>query len=173
MSTEKRIKTYRTTDPVYRSFVSMLRRKGVKNYGLLASLYFDVFFVEAFRIKKELLVNKGFCAESSGSFSAWRKEQKRLELLDWTEVKLPNGKVRVDYKPGIAAISYLNSATISSQQLATKDDVRNVRFEISELSERVSALEAAMDNIIERFDPPTTKDKRVFYTQHPDKIRLM
>ncbi len=173
MATDKRIKSYKTTDPVYRSFVSMLRRKGVKNYGLVASLYFDVFFVESCRIKKELLVNKGFCNDSVGAFSAWRKEQKRLELLDWTEIKLSNGKVRVDYKPGAASLAYLNNATISNQQLATKDDVRNVRYEISELSERVSALEAAMDNIIERFDPPTTKDKRVFYTQHPDKIRLM
>lgn len=175
MTSEVRIKNYKTTDPIYRSFVSMLRRKGVKAYGLVATLYFDVFFAESFRIKKDLLVNRGICSDNAGSFGAWRKEQRALELLDWTEIKLPNGKMRVDYKAGAAAIPYLNKATISSQQIATKDDVKKVKDDVQDLRAEVNSLKAAMGAIIEKIDPPNSDEKITFYTENPSKLaaRLM
>lgn len=167
------VKDYSTTNRVYKNFCEAIRRRGIQANGIYASFYFDVFFLNVFQIRKEIVVQKGLCSSDTGAFGEWRKEQKRLGLLDWIEKKSSDGTIRgVEYKPGKIAISYINKITLENRQIATKDDFSGLRHKVVALEVRVDKLESAMGKLIEKKDPPVTEEKIEYYTSNPEELLM-
>ncbi len=167
------VKDYSTTNRIYKNFCEAIRRRGIQANGVYASFYFDAFFLNDFQIKKEIVVQKGLCSDDPGAFGDWRKEQKKLGLLDWVEKKSSDGTPRgVEYKPGKIALSYINKLTLESRQIATKDDISGLGDKIVGLEARVDRLESALGRIIHKKDPPVTDEKIEYYTSNPEELLM-
>jgi hypothetical protein len=170
MKEKQRGNSFKTTDRAHRNLSEKLRREGIKKPVVLASFYFDVFYVESLKLKKESVVLRKLCDDAPGCFAKWRKTQKALEMLDWDELKLANGKIRVRYKAGPALIPYINKLTTTNEPLATKADVRRVKDDVQDLRAEVHSLRNAMGALIDKIDPPNSEDKMIFYTKNPASL---
>lgn len=171
--------SYKTDSKSYRALMSVLVRQKSKydsektsstdkpvGIGKLASYYCDAFVVCAFEIRSETAEEQGMCGPKQ--FTNWRDQQKKLGNLDWdvTVFRGKNGKDwhKYTYRPGKKIAEQIVKIANEHGLSATKGYVDS---KIAALEERLTMVEAGLDILIEKFDPPITDEKRTEYYPNP------
>jgi len=166
---------------VYKTLASALSRAGVNYSGATATVLLQA-FVENRGILTAMQV------EEAGLLVDTEDKNKKINFKAWRDPLLKGGWLVYDHnlcrsmgpgygsyhQPGKKLVPYLNKELNKAKLVATKDEVDSMRADYSELRIRVEALETAVDSIIEIVDPPTSPEKRIFYTANPERlVRVM
>lgn len=123
MASTNGVKSYKTSDRIYKNFLEILRKNGIEKYGKHATLYMDVFYLKSVTLEKALVVARGLCSAESGAFAIWRDKQVEAGLLLIEQVPIGNGKSTVRYHAGHLALEYINKVSLKYSQIATRSDV--------------------------------------------------
>lgn len=154
----------------YNALEVTLRRAGFEKPGALTTLLLET-FLENKGILTANAVKKAELCEDEG-FKAWREPLIKAGWLEYDHELAKVSKKGSLHQAGKQLIPYVNKEIMKSQHIATKSDVESIRADYSHLEGRLQALESAFDSLIERVDPPSSPEKRRYYTANPGKLSL-
>ena len=154
-----------------------LARSDVRESGKVATVLLEVFLERGGKLKVTMCREKGFCLES-GEFSDWRYFLRDKSWLSYDSDR--EGKI-ARYYPGIKLAPYINREKQSRFEIATKNELDLVqtsleiaierkadkqdvekkadREVVDGLASEVSHLRKVVEALIEKYDPPVTKQK--------------
>ena len=138
----------------YNALMLALRKDGMKMHGSTATLLLECFIEDGGRLQASKLVARGLCEE--GKFTFWRDEMIKSGWLIWTQNQADKGQ----YWAGKKLVSYLNKEKLFSKEIATRDDVADLRAQLNAHEERLAKIDEAVQELRNAMEPPDTEEKR-------------
>ena len=145
----------------YKLLSQSLSRNGVQKSGVTASTLLEAFIYLNGELKASFVQGKGLC--EPGKFKEWREDLIKSGWLSYTFGDYSR------HSPGPKLLKYINKEKSISSELASIPDVHHLvskakeematKDELTQVKERVSLLEAAVSDLISEFDPPVTEEK--------------
>lgn len=155
---------------VYNALEIAFRKAGFEKSGSLTTLLLETFLENNGILTANAVKNAELC-ENEG-FKAWREPLIKDGWLEYNHELAKVLKKGSLHQAGKQLISYLNKEIHKTKQIATKQDVDAIMENYANLESRIQTLETAFDSLIERVDPPTSPEKRRYYTANPNKLSL-
>ena len=154
----------------YNALEVTLRRAGFEKTGGLTTLLLETFIENGGILTADAVKKADLCGEES--FKAWREPLIKAGWLHYDHILAKSMQKGSLHQPGKLLIPYINKEISKTRQIATRDDVDEMKVNFATLESRIQALETAFDSLIERVDPPTSPEKRRYYTANPGKLSL-
>lgn len=173
---------------VYNAVSKKLKADEIEAEGVVAGILLDTFLERNGVLKaadvygKKSKARKGepgkpLIGDEVGiSFKAWRKRLVDLGWIIYDEDYAKRTRRFSDHKAGPKLIKYINKERLHQAEIATMDDIREIRVEkadrseIAEIWQRLKALENMLNAVLKEYDPPVTAEKFAEYAADPQKM---
>ncbi len=163
---------------VYESLLQALRRNDSNKPGELARFYLNIFLQPNREFKADDVYAAGLTREGQ-NFNQWREEQRKLGWLN-VHCLTVGGHPHWKQEPGKKLCKYINRAKMLSGEIASRQEVDELQDQIDVLrgqvelmpiiEERVKNLEAILNLLIAKYDPPVSAEKIAFYSRDPNRL---
>lgn len=155
---------------VYNALEIAFRKAGFEKSGALTTLLLETFLENKGILTANAVKKAELCTDEG--FKVWREPLIKAGWLAYDHELAKALKKGSLHQAGKQLVPYINKEIMKFQHVATKSDIDSIRADYSHLEGRLQALETAFDSLIERVDPPSSPEKRRYYTANPAKLSL-
>lgn len=131
---------------MYVKLTKHLAHLKIEHPGKLATVLLDAFILNNNEIALFMLTKAGLCRP--GEYRQYIKHLELHNLICYTDKDKKEGSWTT-FKPGGQLVEYINAELLSRAKVVTEDKLIEV-----------------ISRMIEKFDPPVTKDKIDYYMYH-------